>query len=147
MKKFRLKFSRFFMGLAFAGFLLGIFSFAIEHSMGVEVIKVFERDNCLTVSDDHDKMCKNALAEHLSLWQALFTALPQEKSLLGILGVVVVTSLAFIFQRHYFLLSETLTIHQGQYLRRYPSFLLFDFLRALFSQGILNRRAHILSAV
>lgn len=147
MKKFRLKSSRLLMSLAFAGFLLGVFSFTIEYSMGVEAIKVFERDNCLAVSGDHDKMCKNALAEHLSLWQALFTALPQEKSLLGILGAAVIIVLAFIFQRNYFLLSEYLTVRQRQYLKRHPSFLLFDFLRALFSQGILNHKAHILSAV
>lgn len=147
MKKFRLKSSRLLMGLAFAGSLLGIFSFTLEYSMGVEAIKVFERDNCLAVSGDHDKMCKNALAEHLSLWQALFTALPQEKSLLGILGAAVVVVLAFIFQRHYFLLSEAFSIRQRQYLKRHPSFLLFDFLRTLFSQGILNPKMHILSAI
>lgn len=133
------------MGLAFAGFLLGVFSFTIEYSMGVEAIKVFERDNCLAVSGDHDKMCKNAFAEHLGLWQAMFTALPQEKFLLGALGTAVIVTLAFIFQRRYFLLSETLTIRQRQYLKRHPSFLLFDFLRTLFSQGILNHKAHILN--
>ena len=133
------------MGLAFAGFLLGVFSFTLEYSMGVEVMKVVGRDNCLFVAGDHDKMCKNAFAEHLGLWQALFTVLPQEKFLLGALGAAAIMSLAFIFQRRYFLLSESLTIHQRQYLKRHPSFLLFDFLRSLFSQGILNPKAHILS--
>lgn len=135
------------MGLAFAGFLLGILSLTIEYSMGVEVMKIVERDNCLAIPGDHDKVCKNAFAEHLSLWQAMFTALPQEKSLLGALGVAVIAAIAFIFQKRSFLLSETLTIRQRQYRKRHPSFLLFNFLRTLFSQGILNPKVHILSTL
>ncbi len=135
------------MGLAFVGFLLGVFSFALEYSMGVEAVQIAEQDNCFAVPGDHDKVCRNAFAEHLSLWQAMFTALPQEKFLLGALGATVIMALAFIFQRRYFLLSETLTIRQRQYLKRHPSFLLFDFLRTLFSQGILNHKAHILNIV
>lgn len=147
MKKFGLKSTRFFMSLALAGFFLGIFSFALEYSMGMEAVQIIERDNCLFVSGDHDKMCKNALAEHLSLWQALFAALPNGKFLPGIFGAVFAVALAFIFQRHFFVLSQALTIRQRQYLKRHPSFLLFDFLRTLFSRGILNHKAHILSVV
>ncbi len=135
------------MGLAFVGFLLSILSFTIEYSMGVEIMNIVERDNCLAVPGDHDTVCQNALAEHLSLWQAMFTALPQEKSLLGVLGAAVIMVLAFIFQKRYLLLSETRTIRQRQYLKCHPFFLLFDFLRALFSQGILNPKMHILSAI
>lgn len=135
------------MGLAFAGFLLGILSFTIEYSMGVEVMKIVERDNCLAIPGDHDKVCKNAFAEHWSLWQAMFTALPQEKSLLGALGVAVIAAIAFIFQKRSFLLSETLTIRQRQYPKLHPSFLLFNFLRTLFSQGILNPKVHIPSTL
>lgn len=147
MKKFRLKSSRLFIGLALASFVLSIFSFALEDSMGVEVIRMGGQGNCLTVSGDHDKMCENAFAEHLSLWQAMFTALPQEKSLLGVFGAIVIAVLTFIFQRYYLLLSEAFSIRQRQYLKRHPSFLVFDFLRTLFSQGILNPKAHILSAI
>lgn len=145
MRKFKSKSYRVFMSLAFAGFLLGVFSFTLEYLTGMEAVRAIKRDNCFFVSEDHDTMCKNAFAEHLSLWQALFTALPQEKSSLGILGAAVVIALAFVFQRHPFFLSETYMVRQRQYLKRHPSFLPFDFLRAVFSQGILNPKAHILS--
>ncbi len=133
------------MSLALVGFLLGIFSFTLEYSMGIEVMKIVERDSCLAIPGDHDKMCKNALTEHLGPWQALFIALPQEKSLLGVLGAAVIMALTLVFQRRYFLLSQALSVRQRQYLKHRPSFLLFDFLRTLFSQGILNPKAHILS--
>ncbi len=145
MKKFKLKSCRVFMSLAFAGFILGIFSFSLESSMGLEFIGIAQNDNCFVALSDHDTMCKNAFAEHLNFWQSIFTALPQEKSIIGFLMSVLVLSVTFLFRKQHLFLLGIFAGQQRRYAKQHPSSPLFDFLRTLFSQGILNPKAYILS--
>jgi len=141
MKKLFQKTRTFFMGLALLGFLAGIFAFCVGDSLALEITSGKDA-GCLLMPSAHHKICENALAEHLSLWQAMFTALPQEKSFFGLLIVIFSLALTLIFRKKFMLFFETIASVSRLLLKQYHQFTIFNSLRVLFSQGILNSKVY-----
>lgn len=88
-------------------------------------------------------LCKMNVIEHISLWQSMFTAIPQESLMLLALLILLV---AVIFVTKNILApprpSNSKALTKRLYLKEHPDLLLFDPLKEVFSQGILNPKIY-----
>ena len=88
-------------------------------------------------------LCKMSVIEHISLWQSMFTAMPQENLILLVLVILLV---AVLFTTKNSIgpprLSRDETSTQKLYLVQHPNLSLFDPLKESFARGILNPKIH-----
>jgi FtsH-binding integral membrane protein len=93
-------------------------------------------------------LCKMSIIEHISLWQSMFTALPQKSLALTALVVLLLTA---IFVTKNILdppsLSNNKASAQKLYLAQHPDIPLFDPLKEAFSRGILNPKIYELATL
>lgn len=141
MRKSFQKTRTFFMTLAFLGFFVSIFAFGADNSLALGISGGSDT-GCLLMSPSHHQICKNDLAEHLSFWQTMFTSLPQEKSFFSLLMIVFSLALTLIFRERLLFSLGAVSSMSRLCLKQYHQFTLFNFLRTLFSQGVLNSKIY-----
>lgn len=93
-------------------------------------------------------LCKMSVIEHISLWQSMFTAMPQESFMLFallILLVVVIFVIKNILVRAR--LSGSGAFINKLSLKKNPDLTLFNPLKEAFSQGILNPKIYDLAVL
>lgn len=147
MRKSLRKTRNFFMAFAFLGFFASIFAFGADNSLALGIITGSSNASCLLMSPSHHQICQNDLAEHLSFWQAMFTSLPQEKSSFSLLSIAFSLVLTLIFRERFLLSLGVASSISRLRLKQYHQFTLFNFLRRLFSQGILHPKSYSFVAV
>lgn len=135
-----------FQKLAISFFVLGFSAFVIlsifglGHMNGMEANKDGNMEGCIFTGKT--MLCKMGIVEHISLWQSMFTAVPQENLMFMALLILLV---AIIFITKNILatrLSRNEALTKRRYLREHPDFLLFNPLKEAFSQGILNPKIY-----
>lgn len=115
--------------------------FGLGHMSGMEANKDGNMEGCIFTGKT--MLCKMGIVEHISLWQGMFTAMPQESLLFMALLILLV---AVIFVTKNFLapprLSNSEALAKRLYLKEHPNLSLFNPLKEAFSQGILNPKIH-----
>lgn len=129
----------FFLASALAAFVTVAVLSASHSSFGMEMNSEGEMTGCAFMVGDQSQICTMTLAEHLSSWQKLFTAIPQTASLLLFILALGPTSL---FWKPPLVLCKTLAYFLKLYFRRHPDLHFFHFLRELFSRGILHSKIY-----
>jgi len=124
-----------------AFFAVGVFG--ISHSSDMKMKDDGTMGGCLF--DGRAEICSMTFAEHLSLWQGMFTAIPQKTNLwvllfalISAIGVLVFS----ILKQHQLLLLKYFSDRWRLYLKQNPRLSLFDHLREAFSRGILNPKIY-----
>ena len=88
-------------------------------------------------------LCKMSVIEHISLWQSMFTAMPQESSILLALVILLV---AVLFTTKNSIgpprLFRDETSTPKLYLVQHPNLPFFNPLKEAFAQGILNPKIY-----
>lgn len=116
-------------------------TFGLGHMSGMEANKDGNMEGCIFTGKT--MLCEMGIVEHISLWQSMFTAMPQESLMLLALLILLV---AVIFVTKNILVpprlfsSEALT--KQLYLKEHPDLPLFNPLKEAFSQGILNPKIY-----
>lgn len=133
--------------LAISFLAIGLFAFVtlsilgLGHMNGMETNKDGNMEGCIFTGKT--MLCKMDVVEHISLWQSIFTAMPQENltlfALLILLAVVIFIT-KNIFAPSRLFRSETST--DRLYLKERPDFSFFNPLKEAFSQGILNPKIY-----
>ena len=101
-----------------------------------------QMSNCLF--NGQEEVCNMNVSEHLSVWQSMITSLPQTTGLLGLLLLSVVLVAVFISLRDILSkLSEKIRFLYTLYIKQHPQISLYNFLREIFSQGILNPKLFV----
>lgn len=133
--------------LAVSLLTLGFFTFVIlsifglGHMSNMETTKDGAMEGC--VFTEKTMLCKMGIVEHISLWQGMFTAMPQE-SLMFIALLILLMAVIFVTKNILAppRLSRSEALTKRLYLRKNPDLLLFDFLKEAFSRGILNPKIY-----
>ena len=117
--------------------------FGMSHMSDMKMKGDGTMDGCLF--DGQAEICPMTIAEHLSRWQGMFTAISQKTD---ILIQFLLLALAFIFiasefrQRILLLWSTQFSGRLRLYLKQNPHLSLFNQLREAFSRGILNPKIY-----
>ena len=129
--------------------ILGISAFLVVGVFGMSHMSDMKMKSDGTMSgclfDGQAEICPMTIAEHLSRWQGMFTAIPQKTD---VLVQFLLLALAFVLiasafrQRLLLLLSAQFSDRWRFYLKQNPHIPLFDPLREAFSQGILNPKIY-----
>lgn len=124
-------------GLVFIGMTV----FGLGHMGGMTENENGNMSGCIFTGKT--MLCKMSVIEHISLWQSMLIAIPQES--LTLLALLVL-SIAAIFATKDVLapprLSSSEVLTKRLYLREHPDLLLFVPLKEAFSQGILNPKIY-----
>lgn len=115
--------------------------FGLWHMSDMEANKDGNMEGCIFTGKT--MLCKMGIVEHISLWQGMFTAVPQESLMLLallILLVAVIFVIKNILAPSHLSSSEVLT--RRLYSKEHPNLLLFNPLKEAFSQGILNPKIY-----
>ena len=126
---------------------LGLFTFVtlsifgLGHMGGMAASENGDMTGCIFTGKT--MLCKMSIIEHISLWQSMFTAMPQENLILLALVIILV---AVLFITKNFIspprLSRDETSTQKLYLVQHPNLSLFNPLKEAFAQGILNPKIY-----
>src|SRR3989338_10557198 len=122
---------------------LAVGVFGMSHSSDMKMNDNGTMSGCLF--DGRAEICPMTIAEHLSRWQGMFTAIPQKAGLLMLLFALIsaVGALVFsILKRNQLLLLKYFSDRWRLYLKQNPHLSLFDHLREAFSRGILNPKIY-----
>lgn len=127
--------------------VLGFFAFitlsvfGLGHMSGMEANKDGNMEGCIFTGKT--MLCKMGIVEHISLWQGMFTAMPQKGVTLLALLILLV---AVIFVTKNILapprLSNGEVLTRRLYLKEHLDLPLFNPLKEAFSQGILNPKIY-----
>jgi hypothetical protein len=122
---------------------LAVTFLGVSMTMGMEMKDDGTMSGCMF--DGQAEICPMTFAEHLSGWQNMFTVIPQKSTvfiqLLALIAAFVI--IAFALRRHLLLsLFSYFSERWKFYIRDNPNLPLFDHLRQLFSQGILNPKIY-----
>lgn len=116
--------------------------FGLGHFGGMETNKDGNMDGC--VFTGKTMLCKMSVVEHISLWQSMFTAMPQESLMLVVLMALLITAVALITKNTFappHLSKNDIAIGR-LYLKEHPDLSFFNPLKEAFSQGILNPKIY-----
>lgn len=94
--------------------------------------------------DGQGELCRMNFAEHISVWREIFSVTLQKNIFILNLLVLVSTFFFVIFtaRRNLRLLLFVHFSERRLYLKNNPCLLFFDWLRKMFSQGILNPKIY-----
>ena len=113
------------------------------NEMGVEKNK----NSCLFSSSDKD--CAMTFSEHITIWQEMTLSLPQ--NIIGIVGallLLVILALVSTFWRNsLYLFSPHIFSRFKLYIKQHPQMNLFNYLKEVFSSGILNKKRYELATI
>ena len=89
------------------------------------------------------ELCSMSFSDHITLWQSLFTGVPKNTGLLFILTLVIVLlfSVVILWQNPFFEFSKRITFRFRIYIKQHYR-TRFNFLKEVFSQGILNSKIY-----
>lgn len=137
------QFSRFLLLLGLTAFLWAVFFGASHSAMAMEQYNDgTQMGSCLF--DGTAKPCTMSFSQHLSSWQGLFTAVTPEKAtalvLLALLAVIFAAALAL--HRYFTLPLKHVAYRWKLYIRQRSLLVIFNPLREVFSQGILNPKLY-----
>ena len=91
--------------------------------------------------DGQTEACTMNFSEHVSLWQSILRSLPASFSLFSIFAAICFVA-AILWHRTLFEFSEYAAFRRRLYIKQHPHVRLFDTLREIFSQGILNSKIY-----
>lgn len=98
-------------------------------------------DGCLF--NGQVEMCTMNFSEHLALWRETITSLPQSVGLWSTLILAIISAVMVVLWRYsLFDFFKRAVSRWKLYLRKYPHLLLFNYLREIFSRGILNSKIY-----
>ena len=102
-------------------------------------------DGCLFGLTGETQVCPMNLSEHLSIWKEMFTSLPQNIGLLGLLILAVVFIIIFTISKKFLFELYLRAAHRLKlYIKQNPQINIFNYLREVFSSGILNPKIYTL---
>lgn len=115
---------------------------AVYHIFGMEMKDDGTMSGCLF--DGKAEICNMTFFDHLSRWQRMFTAIPHNADMAGLLTIALVFTLtAFVLrQRWRFLFFGHSISYQKLYIKQNQHIVLFNYLNEAFSQGILNPKIY-----
>lgn len=120
--------------------------FGLGHMSGMGANKDGNMEGCIFTGKT--MLCKMSIVEHISLWQGMFTAMPQESLMFMALLVL---SVAVVFIAKNILapprLSDSEALTKRFCLKEHPDLSFFDPLKEAFSQGILNSKIYELATL
>ena len=93
--------------------------------------------------------CAMTFSEHITLWQGIITILPQDTfGIIGALLVMVALAITFTFYRDYlFEFTQRIYSRYRLYIKQHPQINLFNYLKDIFSSGILNRKIYKIATI
>lgn len=139
MDNFRL--SKFHISLLLLLALSLVSLIGVSHSFGMTMNEKGQMSAC--PFSGQAAICTMTFAEHLNIWQAMFTATPQKTSFFNFLILTLAFALAsIIFRERLRLFLGSLTFRWRLHLKRNSFFQFFDHLKEAFSQGILNPKIY-----
>lgn len=114
------------------------------NEMGVEKNK----NSCL-FSNSASEACAMTFSEHITIWQGMTLSLPQNMAgVMGALLLLVTLALISIFWRNsLYLFSRHLFSRFKLYIKQHPQINLFNYLKEVFSRGILNTKKYKLATI
>lgn len=134
------KFAILFLALGlFAFATMGIFG--LGHMGGMKTDDAGDMAGCIFTGKT--MLCKMDVMEHISLWQSLFVAMPQE--ILIFLALFIFLATVIFVAKNIPApprLSRDETLTKQLHLREHPDFLFFNFLKDAFSRGILHPKIY-----
>lgn len=116
-------------------------AFGLGHMSGMIANESGDMAGCIFTGKT--MLCNMSVVEHISLWQSMLTAIPQENltilALLTLLVTVIFITTNMLAPPR---LSGSEALTKRLYLRGHPDLLLFNPLQEAFSQGILNPKIY-----
>lgn len=120
---------------------LGTFGL-LNHMTGMKSDNQMNMEGCLF--NGQEEICNMDFSEHLSVWRSMVTSLPQNFGLLNILLLVIVFVVIIPFLHDPLSkLSKKIRSRYKLYIRQHPQINLFNFIKEIFSQGILNPKLFV----
>lgn len=138
MVKSRHNFSTLIVTLGLAAFIV-VSILGVWHSFGMETNQEGEMSGCIFAGEA--AICKMSAVEHISLWQSMFAALPQELALL-IMTLIILVAVLVIRQHSLSLFDKKIISEWRLYLTQHIDLPLFNPVRRAFSKGILHPRIY-----
>ncbi len=129
-----------------AVFFLWISSFGLLYDMNQMGVDGSKNSCIFSVSSDS---CAMNISEHITLWQGMTLSLPQ--NIIGIVGallLLVTLALVSTFWRNsLYLFSPHIFSRFKLYIKQHPQMKLFNYLKEIFSSGILNKKIYKLATI
>lgn len=100
------------------------------------------QSNCLF--DDGTSGCAMNFSEHINIWNEIFTIVPQNiLEMINILILSILLATTFIFWKKYRHISAKFILSRFRlYIKWHPHINLFNYLKEIFSRGILNTKIY-----
>lgn len=96
----------------------------IHHMSEMKPVGVADSSGCLF--DGQTEVCNMNFSEHIAIWQSMFTSLPQNTELLGMLILAVVLFLIIVFlQNHFEEFSRRISSRFKLYTKQHPRISLY----------------------
>lgn len=136
-------FTRFLLGFTLFIFAILVF-FGMPPIVGMEMEKQGDSTMGTCLFEGNSGVCLMTLAEHISKWQSLLTATIPQKLFVLIFVILLITVFVLkkTFKRNLLLLFNKHVIRWRSCSRQNPQMFLFNHLREIFSQGILNPKSY-----
>jgi len=114
--------------------------FGLGHTAGMKANDNGNMEGCIFTGKT--MLCKMGIVEHISLWQGMFTAVPQKDSILLALIVLLITAVFIAINYSPHLADIKQKISERFYLLNHPDIKLFNPLRRAFSRGIIHPKIY-----
>lgn len=105
------------------------------------------KSNCLFGGEADG--CAMNFSEHITIWHEMFTLIPQ--NILGFTSTIILfiaLALTSVFWKNYFyIFSQEIALKFKLYIKEHPQINLFNYLREIFSKGILNTKKYKLVTI
>jgi hypothetical protein len=100
------------------------------------------KDGC--VLSGSNEVCPMNLSEHITLWQDMFTGLPQNYAMLGLLVLAATLFAIFtLWENSLIELCLRLSSRFRFYIKLHPHTNFFNYIKEVFSSGILNTKVYV----
>ncbi|MDP2933024.1 MAG: hypothetical protein Q8N81_02740 [bacterium] len=127
--------------IAAVTFLFGfIFVSLFGMSLSMQVLGDGTMVACPSMGDTA-ALCNMAASEHVSIWQQLFSAIPEGK-VLTVLAALLAARLFSLFLDRLVGVRGSLALSLWSYKQEHPDSKLFDYLIAFFARGILQPKIY-----
>jgi len=128
-------------------FFLWISNFGLVYHMNEMSSKV--ASNICLFSTSSSGGCAMNFSEHIAFWQEMTLSLPQNiiDAISALLLMIALVAVAIFYKDYIFEFFKNITFQFRLYIKEHPQINLFNYLKEVFSSGILNTKIYKLATI
>ncbi|MFA5773536.1 MAG: hypothetical protein WC908_02585 [Candidatus Paceibacterota bacterium] len=128
-------------------FFLWVSTFGLLYHID-EMKSEIEKNACLFSSSSNGGCAMN-FSEHIAFWQEMTLSLPQNiiDAISALLLMIALVAVAIFYKDYIFEFFKNITFQFRLYIKEHPQINLFNYLKEVFSSGILNTKIYKLATI